>query len=368
VSPLLGAPYEDRDLDLVRFQPTPIDDQISMVVVRSSVASDDELDRMRAEMDADDVALLDIFATRRSVAAWRSNSISLALEALDATILPPGMSRSPNHDFRFVLYMANMVGVSDTEVDARIEKTTKNARTALERALDSIGRATDMSQIGYVEVKTSHGLGVLHLSRSQAQTDAQWLIGASIIHSGSPIVHSSVDDIAPSVNLASLAVDIADAVDVTGVPTGPINVASLAAQWFSESPSASFVPTHGCLNFSVATNGVDDGYIDIFVAELPEDIDPSELAQLATSNDLLDERIVATSRGAVLVVMCPAPFDSDDSIEFPEDSGDDADVDLDTDTGADDEVSSAVDTASGPTLADLLAIAEVVLKREVTVP
>lgn len=367
MSPLLNAPYEERDLDLVRFRASLTDDKISMVVARSSVASDDELRRMREEMDADDVGLLDIFALRRSVAAWRSGSMGLSLDALDAVVLPPGASRSVNHDFRFVLYVALVVGVSEADIDARVGKTTRNARTAIERDLDSLQRATDVSQLGFVEVHSSYGLGVLRLSRTQSQTDPQWLEGASIIHSGAPIVHSPIDEAAPSVNLASLVVDIADAVDASGVLTGPIDVASLAARWFSEAPSASFVPTHGCLSFTVTT-GENDGYVDVFVAELPTDIDPAELAQLATSNDLLDERVEATSRGAVIVLVCPAPFgvgEIDGLENFEDDTESDHDDDATNESLSADGRSDS--PHRGPSLSELLAVADQVLAREVTI-
>lgn len=359
MSPILDASYEDRDLDYVRFRPSPTDDRIAMTVTRSTIADRDELIQMRTDMDEYDDDLLDIFTLRRIVAALRSNSMSLALEAFDAAILPGPPWRTKESDFRLPIFVALSLGVEESEIVARADRAAPVVQAAVSRDLETMSRVSDMSMVGAIEVQSSHGLGVLHLPRSAVSADNMWLAGASIIHSGSPIVHSTSDE-APSVNLAALTVDIADAVDAAGMITGPIAVSALAALWFSENPSATFVPTHGCLGFTVATESHANVFVDITVAELPMDIDAGELAQLAISNDMLDERAMATSRGSTLVLVTPAPLYSEDLV------GDNALGDEDPDEDGEEHAEAEVAAPAGAiSLQDLVTIAQGVLVREI---
>lgn len=356
--PILDASYEDRDLDYVRFRPSPTDDRIAMTVTRSTIAERDELIQMRMDMDEYDDDLLDIFTLRRIVAARRSNSMSLALEAFDAAILPGPPWRTKGSDFRLPIYVALSLGVDESQIVTRTDRAAPIVQAAVSRDLETMSRVSDISMVGAIEVQTSHGLGLLHLPRNAVGADNMWLAGASIIHSGSPIVHSTSDE-APSVNLAAVTVDIADAVDAAGMITGPIAISALAALWFSESPSATFVPTHGCLGFTVATKRDANVFVDITVAELPPDIDADELAQLAISNDMLDERALATSRGSTLVLVTPAPLYSEEFVR--------GDV-LDDDDDGDDEDHTEAGVAA-PTgaisLQDLVTIANGVLEQEI---
>ena len=359
MTPILDASYEDRDLDYVRFRPSPTDDRIAMTVTRSTIAERDELIQMRMDMDEYDDDLLDIFTLRRIVAARRSNSMSLALEAFDAAILPGPPWRTKESDFRLPIFVALSLGVVESQIITRVDRAAPVVQAAVTRDLETMSRVSDISMVGAIEVQTSHGLGLLNLPRSAVSADNMWLAGASIIHSGSPIVHSNSDE-APSVNLASVTVDIADAVDAAGFITGPIAVSALAALWFSENPSATFVPTYGCLGFTVSTQSDAHVFVDVTVAELPPDIDADELAQLATSNDMLDERAMATSRGSTLVLVTPAPLYSEDFARG--DVLDGADTDGDDEDHIEEDVSAPTSAIS---LQDLVTIAQGVLGQEI---
>jgi hypothetical protein len=299
--------YNERDLDLVRFRPSTVDDAVAAYVTRFTVADEDERARVRQSIDRTDVDTLWSFSQRRSVAAWRTHSIPLALEAIDARCVTEYLSAQTRSDARFALYVAREIGATDDLIFSRVELfATRTLLHDLDRDLDALSRVTELSQVGYVDVQTSHGLGVLPVTPLAADPASS---GASAftLWRTAPILHSAGAPFAPTINVVAIAADLADRCDAASLSTGAIVMTPLAAQWFTENPSMTFIPTLGCVSFVVATSPDGTDVVEVYVSELPEETDATELATMATANDLLTERVVATARGRVLVLLAPEP-------------------------------------------------------------
>lgn len=321
--------YELIDFDLVRFTPSSIDTTIANRVTQFSVMSDRDRDDARRDLDSDDVVLLMTYARRRALTAWRSKSLSIALEAIDANCVfrvAPDIER--DRTLKLALFVARLLGIEDETLRERCHSfaTDKVARE-FDQALEQMDRVDTVDQIGYVVVETTHGQGLLELPGVQPQSEVRRL---GIY--GAPILHSNVATYGPNSNLAALAAHVADAVELGGRwRASPLTVATLASEWFNYVTINSVLATTGCLSFSLGRPDNEFDEVEIWLAELTDDDDAEAIANdpdIDVGSDV--HRLVLAANQRLAVISTIPSFDAA-AYELEAEHGDDDGDSLDQD-------------------------------------
>jgi hypothetical protein len=302
--------YDMSAEDLVRFRPDVTDDAVAGVVRAVTTEGEQACEQFRRQLGDAERQTLRLFGVRRAVQARRQSSQSPIYESLDAFALLPRVKDVPWDSWVKVdLFLARSLGGDPDLIDRRFQDVaSEDAVARWHVAFEAMNRVQNLSQCRVAEVSTTYGAGLLEL----------------INYADAPGGFSRAPALGftapyePTVNLAQLAVTLADALDASGsVRTGPIAQDQLAATSFSLHTSGSYVETLGCLSFVAQSTGEGPSYT-VYAAEFPDETDVGELADAAA--DVADQAVI--DNGICLVLVAAQPdFDEADEDEF-----DDADA------------------------------------------
>ncbi len=311
LSPFAGLDYVERDNDLVRFRDNPIDETLSTTVRSIFDALDERRDDARSALSADDRDLLTLFARRRALRALRDSSARALSDALDAYGLLPQVSDvSWESWFKATLVIGRDLGL---DLDELHQRFVDGATTELSRraavAFDAVERITQLAECHVIEVATTYGVGLFESTviRDQTATTLGGLTGRPVILGQFQVGY------APTTNLAQLCVDVADALDATGlVATTALRHDQLVGSTFDLVTSGTYLDSLGCLSFfadgvegqpsfsvQVAELATEEHYDTTFAAD-------DLAAELAEAADAIEEQ-AALATGPCVVVLSALP-------------------------------------------------------------
>ncbi len=313
--------YDIRSLDFIRFRDDPLD-VVLAARVRDIVAEDArELDAARQDLSSDGVDTLVAFAERQILTSHRTAESALLQDAFDALALCPNTSHIPWETWvKGGLFVARTLDVDLDELRERFGSLA--ASRFLERfdvALDAMDRVEELSQCGVFPVSTTpygEGWVVFDILNTAHRPDFMSVLG---FRSSQSVTPATVTEIAPThsptLNIAQLAVSLADAIDAAGYgETSVLDHDNLVGSLFDNLTDGPYVAANACLSF--VTDITDDGRsFTIYVAEIDPEHDIDALADAAA----LVEEQVALVHGPVLVLMSAVPSfedESDEEIDF----------------------------------------------------
>jgi hypothetical protein len=299
---LAAHPYELLAGEFIRFRADANDDAV-VGVVRSIVAEGPEgCDVFRRGLGDDETDTLRLFAMRRTLLGRRQASLAPLYEGLDALAILPTPEDVPWDSWmKGALFVARSMGGNLELVERRFDELSGPLFERGHVAFEAMNRIESLDQCHLVEVMTDHGIGVVETMVFRSKSTISFL--------GAPRQSDNVINFSPTTNIAQLAVSLADAFDASGkVTTGPIGQDQIAASSVGQTASGSYIPVTGCLSF-VADNSA--GSFTVYVAELPEDADVTELTEGANAT----HEQFGASDGRRLIVLSPQPsFDEDDDL------------------------------------------------------
>ncbi len=315
-SPFTGLAYDARADDLVRYVDLAIDDQLSLLV-RSIV---DSLEQHRADarrrLSEEDRDLLAVFARRRALHAQRTTSPRALSDALDAYSLMPLEYDVPWESwFKCTLVIAREVGLDLVEAQARFLDVAPAASATRARvAFDAMARIESLAQCHVIAVHTSYGPGLLETTVVRDQGVASWggITGQPVSLGQFQVAY------APTTNLAQLTVDIADALEASGLVTcSSIRQDQLVATTFDLVTPGSYVDSLGCLNF-FADSLRDSASFSVHVAEVGTEehdgvlFEAQDLSrELAEAADDIEEQSALATGPCVVVLSALPAFDDE---------------------------------------------------------
>ncbi len=303
------ATYIEEDWDLVRFRASDADAVVSAELARFLSLDDRGRDEYRRSVTDDDRSVLSLFSVRRSLSALRTNSLAAALEAVDARLVFNGSQPSgPSSEMKFALYAVRTLGTDPATLEERFRTlATPRAAHEFETAVEALERATSVRQTGFLETKTSNGLGVLMLPTVEVAQEYGWWGRA-------PVLHSNDTEFDPTENLPAIAVQLAEAFERSdGWQARPIAISVLAGSWFDELSVGSFIEATGCLGFSLGHNDFEFDPIEVWVAELPDGEVAADYVAAAQSSEETRDTTLAVGNDRLLVLLSATPtFDDVD--------------------------------------------------------
>jgi hypothetical protein len=280
-SPLAGARYGQRALDLSRFVADPLDDVIAGVVRAAGVRSTEEREALRAGLDADDCYSLLAFAMRRAAAGIRDGSLAAAQEAVEALTLVT-VSRIDYRDLSvdFPLYAIGRLGGDLAGVVASAAATSEPGTRAFFAAAAGRAASLTLNDCALIEVVSRYGLGFME---------------------------TMAEPYAPRSDLTGIAVRMADAIDAAGrYEVDDLRLSSLPEVWFGrDAKPTGDIPASGCVSISASLPGgsrLEHGLL-VFLAEVETARAASTLAGRAEEASTADRPRVATSDDRLLVLL-----------------------------------------------------------------
>jgi hypothetical protein len=315
-SPFAGLAYDPRADDLVRYDDLALDDQLSHLV-RSIIDSlDEHRDDARARLSEDDRDLLAVFARRRVLHARRATSPRSLSDALDAYSLMPLEYDVPWESwFKGSLLIGREIGLDLVGAEDRfVRRATATSASRARVAFDAMARIDTLAQCHVIEVSTSYGPGLLESTVVRDQGVASWggITGQPVSLGQFQVAY------APTTNLAQLTVDVADALEASGLVTcSSIRQDQLVGATFDLVTAGSYVESLGCLHF-FADSLTDATSFSVHVAEVgDEEHDGVRFAAADLSRELADaadeiEEQCALAAGPCVVVLSALPtFDGE---------------------------------------------------------
>jgi hypothetical protein len=299
--------------DLVRLLPADGDEVVASEVARFSRLGESERAAYRLSVTGDDRVALTTFALRSTVRAMRTQSVAALLEATDAFAVPGSWSRGGVIRLRLPLYVAREFGQDLGRFESRFyDLATESLRHELVPLMESMNRVVQMRDIGFVEVSTSFGRGVIELPIELPMASSGWFGNV-------PRGLRAEAPYEPTAHLARAAIDIAAALAGAGGWIGrTLLVSSLSSAWFGELAVDETIPTTGCLLFSLGHPLRTDDPVMVWVAELTEQDTADELVSSLDSELAADGEVVAAGRGRLLILVARAPS-FDDAFALPVD-------------------------------------------------
>lgn len=207
--------YRVRDLDLVRFVESEVDERVRVAIthiaILSSVDRHEVLSRVEPTLFSD-------FAKRRCVLARRTSRSLYALEAVAGCLVAP--VRNPLSWRRDLTYALMVLVRLGGDVETARHEVERMSDEQLEDVFDEIAasleRVAAPESIGRLEVRTSFGEGLIVMDQPGHETDSvpSW-IQAGLDNSGrilpgvSPVFGEGVLGIGPSLD-AQDHVDVRD--------------------------------------------------------------------------------------------------------------------------------------------------------------
>lgn len=323
LSPFAGLDYEPTDDDLVRFRDTRVDGQMSNIVRSIADSLEGHRDDVRRAFHDDDVDTLRLFARRRLLTALRTRASRGTDDALDAYALMVSETDVPWETwFKATLVVARSLDADLDLLRARFDEVAPpRCAQRAHVAFEAVSRVEHLNQCHVIEVTTHYGAGLLEATVVREANDPTWGgITAIPVSLGQYQV-----GYAPSVNLAQVAVECADALEVVpGVTCSSIRQEQLVATTFDLVTAGSYVDSLGCLGLfvDVAPSGP---HFALNVAEVGSEdydgvhYDAGDLAQeLAEAADALEEQ-AAMAWGACVIVLSALPDFSEDATDEPVD-------------------------------------------------
>lgn len=307
---LLGEQsYDFTAADFVRLPAEPVDDVVAGIVRAVTAEGSSGCTEFRQRQSEEEEATLLLFAMRRTTQGLRASSLGPLYEALDGFALVASPHDIPwNSWFKTALFLMRSLGADPGVITRRFaEVANDDLAQRYDIAMEAMDRVVSLDQCLMVQVSTTHGAGLVEiLVFHDTTTKGPY---------SAPSLGSNRIEYRPTTNLAQLTTSLADAIDASGtLRTGPIGQDQLAATLFSLTTKGSYVASLGCLSFT-GENASNGSSFTTFVAELPDDADPTELAAAACAGD----EQAAIYSGQRLIVVSPQP-------RF-----DDLDIDVDLD-------------------------------------
>jgi hypothetical protein len=252
--------------------------------------------QVRAALTQEAQETLHLFAHRRVVLGRRTSNVAYFHQALSALSLLPTVDDIPwSTWFLAALFLGDYADDSDIVNLFEGSQTAGGIRCAtLQRSLKN---GCSLAQCHLVEVSTTYGIGMLELPHPEDIPAGGYL--------SAPIIDRDDARYAPTVNLAQVAVDVADALDkLERTTTSNLEFLRL------EFGTVSAKNVLGCLRFCAFFENV---AADVYVGEMRFERDATILA-----NDVSQGEGVAISKGNVLILFMPQPNFNDDEVETPE--------------------------------------------------
>ena len=283
--------------DLVRFVPDVADDRVADIVQSTELFDEASRRELRALISQEARATLRHLGRRRVVLGERTSNVSYFHQALSAFSLLPTVDDIP---WRTWFVGAVLLGdyASDPDLVSLFEGpfTAGGERCAsIQKSLKDGG---SLAHCHLARVDTTYGAGMFSLPTPEDLPGRGWT---------NPIQH---DDAlyAPTVNLAQITVDAADAFDeVHGTRTSSIDFVQLA------DGATGMTKNRGCLHFTAT---MPDQTLDVSVAEMMTVDDAGDFRSSFT----FEEAHVVTEGAVVVLFMEQPSFDDDDEVPAPLDT------------------------------------------------
>jgi len=276
--------------ELVRFKPDVRDDRVAEIMQSTELFGEVSRRELRTLITDDAKSSLRRLGRRRVVLGERTSNVSYFHQALSAFSLLPTVDDIP---WRTWFVGAVLLGdyANDPDIVSLFEGpfTAGGERcAAIQKSLKNGG---SLAHCHLARVDTSYGTGMIELPTPEDLSGRSWT---------NPIQH---DDAlyAPTINLAQIAVDAADAFDeMPGTRTSTIDFVQLA------DGATGMVRNRGCLHFTAT---MPDETLDVSVAEMMTVAEANDFRANFTS----DEAHVVTD-GAVVVLFMEQPSFDDDAV------------------------------------------------------
>lgn len=282
-----GATLE-RD-DLVRFELNRSDDRVAELVDAAELYDGDARAQLRTLLSSDAHDTLLLFAQRRVLSGRRTANQHHFRQALSAWSLLPTVSAVPWTTWFLAALLLGDFALDTTLVRLFGGPSTPGG-TRCQTLQRSLRKGGSLAQCHLVEVTTSYGVGIIELPLPRDVPAMGWL--------DVPLIDRDDALYAPTMNLAQLAVDVADAFSqLAAVTTTSIQFSLLSTG------SSPFVRTLGCLHFCAESNHTT---WDVFVAQLESEPDVQRL-----ESDLTVDEGVAVGHGTAVVLIMAQPNFSD---------------------------------------------------------
>jgi hypothetical protein len=281
------------DGEFVRFVSDVGDDRVAEIVQSTELF--DEVSRRELRTLITDEAKWSLLrlGRRRVVLGERTSNVSYFHQALSAFSLLPTVD-----DIPWRTWFVGAVLLGDYANDPDIVSLFEGPFTAGGERCASIQRSLKnggaLAHCHLARVDTSYGVGMIELPTPEVVTGRSWT---------NPIQH---DDAlyAPTINLAQITVDAADAFDqIDGTRTSIIDFVQLA------DGATGMARNRGCLHFTAM---MPDETLDVSVAEMMTAAEASDFRASFTS----DEAYVVTN-GAVVVLFMEQPSFDEDEVPSP---------------------------------------------------
>ena len=311
LSPLAGLHYDERDGDLVRFRSHELDERLATMVRGVVDGLEERRDDLRAALDDEGLDLLSLYAQRRVVSARRVASPRALSDALDAYTVMPRLRDVPWESwFKAALVIGRDLGLDLDELHQRfVEIAVDEVARRAAVAFDAVERIARLAECHVIEVSTSYGVGLFESAVVRDQNTG----GLGGITQGPVTLGQFQWSYSPTTNLAQLCVDVADALDASGlVVTSAIRQEQLVATSFDLVASGSYLDSLGCLGFFA--DGLEgQPSFSVTVAEVASEehydttYDADDLAaELAEAADEIEEQ-AALASGPRVVVLAALP-------------------------------------------------------------
>jgi hypothetical protein len=282
--------------ELVRFVPDDGDDRVADIVQSTELFDEQSRCDLRTLITDEAKGSLRRLARRRVVLGERTSNVSYFHQALSAFSLLPTVDDIP---WRTWFVGAVLLGAyaNDPDIVALFEGpfTAGGERcSAIQKSLKNGGT---LAHCHLARLETNYGVGMIALPTPEVVNSRSW---------NNPIEH---DDAlyAPTINLAQIAVDAADAFDkMDGTRTSVVDFAQLA------DGATGMVRNRGCLHFSAM---MPDVTLDVSVAEMMNVEDANDFCSSFDSDGAY-----VTSEGAVVLLFMEQPSFDDDVVEKPLDT------------------------------------------------
>lgn len=279
--------------DFVRFQLASGDDLVADLVQSAELYDEQSRAILRTLLTSAAQDTLMLFAQRRVLSGRRSANQNHFRQALSAWSLLPTMNDVPWTTW----FLASLVlgeFAHDTSIVALFEGPSTPGGIRCGALQRSLRRGGSLAQCHLAEVSTTYGVGMIELPLPRDVPARGWL--------DAPLIDKDDAFYAPTINLAQLTVDVADALDqLTNTRTSGIEFSLLST---GTSP---FIRTLGCLHFCATTERTT---WDVFVAQVESASKASRLeAELAD-----DEGAAVSDRDLVIVFMAQPSFDDDERV------------------------------------------------------
>lgn len=279
--------------DLVRFRPDRRDERVADLVDAAQLYDAGARARLRTLLSRDAHDTLRRFAQRRVLSGRRTANQKHFRQALSAWSLLPTVGDVPWTTWFLAALLLGDFALDSTLVTL-FEGSSTPGGTRCQTLQRSLMKGGSLSQCHLVEVTTSYGVGMIELPLPRDVPATGWL--------DVPLIDRDDALYTPTMNLAQLAVDVANAFDhMTAVHTTSIQFSLLST---GTSP---FVRTLGCLHFCAESG---DSTWDVFVAQLESEADVQRLE----SNLSRDEGVAVGHGSTVVLIMAQPNFSDADTI------------------------------------------------------